>query len=248
MLWYYRYRREGLGMIRIAIVDDEESDLLYIKNKISQHLGIRKISFEYSLYTSADTLLKSQETESFDVIFMDIDMPKITGMDAAAIINKINPKTLIVFVTNHDELVFKAFRYKAIGFIRKKKFDEEIEDILEIILAELKNMYHVIQLIEAGKIIKIDLFDVKYVKSCDHYVEFHMKGGYITVRKKLDDIQDCIEDYGFIRIHSRYLVSYRYIFSIEKTTVILNDDMQLPLSRSRIEYVKEKFQIFSRRL
>ncbi len=234
-------------MIRIAIVDDEENDLYYIEKKIEYHLYSKNVSFKYTLYTNADALLKHQETTPFDVIFLDIDMPMISGMDAAARLNQIDSKSLIVFVTNYDELVFKAFKFKAIGFIRKKKFEEEIDEILDTILIELEKINHVIQLTEAGAIIKIDLFDIRYVKSSDHYVEFHFDGKYKTIRRKLDEIQEQIEDYGFIRIHSRYLVNYRYIFSIEKTTVVMSDNLQLPLSRNRIEYAKEKFQIYSRR-
>ncbi len=106
-------------MIRIAVVDDQKNDLAYIKKGIGKQLDLRNIKYKLYLYIDASKLLQDNENDPFDVVFLDIDMPQLTGMDAAESINNISPKTIIVFVTNHDELVYKAYRFKAVGFVRK---------------------------------------------------------------------------------------------------------------------------------
>lgn len=234
-------------MIRIAIVDDEEKDLLYINKKIKEHFELKNLKYNSVLYISAKQLLQENKKNPFDVVFLDIDMPQLTGMDVATQLNIVSRKTLIVFVTNHDELVYKAYRFKAIGFIRKKYFDNEIGEMIDIILNEVCKNNHILNFYDANSIIKIDLFDVLYIKSDDHYVEFYFSGKKECIRRNLNDIETQVEHYGFIRIHSRYLVNYRYIYSIERTTIILSDSKtQLPISRNRIASTKKQFQMFSR--
>lgn len=233
-------------MIRIAVVDDEEKDLLYIDKRIKKQFEIRNLKYNSLLYTSAVQLLNKHAQNPFDIIFLDIDMPQFSGMDVAEKLNATSAKALIVFVTNHDELVYKAFRFKAIGFIRKKYFDDEVGEIIDILMNELHKNNHTLNFTDAHSIKKIDLFEVLYMRSDDHYIEIHFKNKKECVRENLSNVQSQVEHYGFIRIHSRYLVNYRYIYSIERTTVVLSDGTQLPLSRNRITSVKEKFQMFSR--
>ncbi len=234
-------------MIRIAIADDSKKDLNYISKSIKQRLELRDIQCGFSLYTEPSKLLNDNKSEPFDVVFLDIDMPQLTGMDAAESINNISPKTVIVFVTNHDELVYKAYRFKAVGFVRKSFFDDEINEILDVVLTEVHKRNHILNISDNRSIVKIDLFDVLYVKSDDHYAEFYFTDGKQCVRRSLNDIEKQIGHFGFIRVHSRYLVNYRHIYSIEKTAVILSDGItQIPISRNRITNVKEQVQMFSR--
>lgn len=234
-------------MIRIAVVDDQKNDLAYIKKGIEKQLDLRNIKYKLYLYIDASKLLQDNENDPFDVVFLDIDMPQLTGMDAAESINNISPKTIIVFVTNHDELVYKAYRFKAVGFVRKSYFDDEINEILDVVLTEIHKRNHILNISDNRSIIKIDLFNLLYVKSDDHYAEFYSKNSKQCIRQSLNDIEMKIEHFGFIRTHSRYLVNYRHIYSIEKTVVILSDGKtQIPISRNKITDVKEKVQMFSR--
>ncbi len=235
-------------MIKIAIIDDQKSDLKYISNEVKNQLDAKKIRYDIFLYTNPSQLLVDNEKDCFDAIFLDIDMPdQLNGLDIAETINNVSPKTVLVFVINHDELVYKAYRFKAVGFIRKGFLDDEINEITDIILSEIHKRNHTLSISDSNSIIKIDLFDVLYIKSDDHYAEIYFKEGKRCIRQSLNKIEMQIEHYGFIRTHSRYLVNYRYIYSIEKTVVILSDGKtQVPISRNKVASVKEKFQMFVR--
>ena len=234
-------------MIRIAVVDDEPKDISYISQKIKEQLDSREVECEMILYSNAEELLNDIKEKPYDIVFLDIDMPEITGMDAAEKINGISGKTLIVFVTNHDELVYKAYRFKAIGFIRKSHLDDEISYVIDVLINELNIINCKINITNKSTVICIDLTEVLYVQSDDHYVEFHFKDKTESVRKTMNEIDEMIAHQGFIRTHSRYLVNYRYIYSIKKDTVYLSyKDIHLPVSRSKLDSVKEKYQLFVR--
>ena len=92
-----------------------------------------------------------------------------------------------------------------------------------------------------------------YIESIKNYVYSHLKESChfkdenIKIRMKLDEVQKDIEDFGFIRIHSSILVNYQYIFNIAKSTVKLDNDEELIISRSHRSKVTQQFLYFSRR-
>lgn len=234
-------------MIRIAVVDDEKADLDYIENKIKQQLELRNMAYNCDSYTNALDALNENMREPFHAIFLDIDMPQLSGLDMAEKINEVCAKTLIIFVTNHDELVYKAFRFKAIGFIRKGFFDEEADEMIDIMLSEIQKNSCVLKFIDSHSIIKINLSEIVYIKNDDHYVEFFfVDDKKECIRQNLNNIRSQVEHYGFLQIHSRYLVNCKYVYSIEQKNIILTNGVQLPLSRNRSTEVKDKFQLYLR--
>lgn len=234
--------------LKIAVCDDSINDLKHIGIAVKKAFQANNIMCELNNYTSAKQLLIDNINQPFDAIFLDLDMPEINGMEAAEKINEIGAVTEIIFVTNHDELVYKAFKFRAIGFIRKKFLDKEINEIIKVLIDDINLKQHYLIFFDSGSEKKCCVNDVIYMQSDDHYVDIITNNKKITVRTSLSDIEKKYSQYGFIRIHSRYLVNYRYIFSIEKSTVVLDNNCQLPLSRSKINSTKEAFQFFSRRI
>lgn len=235
-------------ILKIAVCDDNIDDLKYIGMAVKNAFQSYNIICELNNYTSAKQLLRDNADQPFGAIFLDLDMPEVGGMEAAEKINEIGAATEIIFVTNHDELVYKAFKFRAIGFIRKKFLDKEINEVIKVLADGINMKQHYLIFSDRGSEKKYCVNDVIYMQSDDHYVDIITQNKKHTVRVSLNDIEKKYLQYGFIRIHSRYLVNYRYIYSIEKNTVVLDNNKQLPLSRSKINSTKEAFQFFSRRL
>ena len=101
---------------------------------------------------------------------------------------------------------------------------------------------------DSGAEYKLYINDIVYMRSDDHYVDVITNDEKYTIRGSLNNIENLYSHFGFIRIHSRYLVNFRYIFSIERSVIVLNNQQQLPMSRSKLSAVKEAFQFFSRRI
>lgn len=239
---------KGMIGLQIAVCDDKRADLEYIHRVIADAMKLHNISGEFALYTDAKQMLQRHFEAPFDVIFLDLDMPEIDGLEVAEQINKLDEATEIVLVTNHDELVYQAYRLRALGFIRKKYLEDEADKIIDSIIESInsRRKYMIIQ--DAGVEYKYNVNDVVFMQSDDHYVDIFSQGKKDTVRNNLNSIEKQYAHYGFIRIHSRYLVNYRYIFSIEKNVIVLNNQQQFPLSRSRYDAVKKAFQFFCRRI
>lgn len=238
----------GNIIMNIAICDDKEIDIKYIEKTVKKEFEVHNINCELSLYTDAESLLEANQLQPFDVIFLDLDMPGLNGMEAASRLNKLNSVTEIIFVTNHDELVYKAYRFKAVGFIRKKYLKTEISEILETLIESINARHQYIAFSDTGVEFKCLINDIMYMQSDDHYVDIITTKKKYTLRDSLNNIENLYSHFGFIRVHSRYLVNFRYIYSIEKNTIVLNNKHQIPISRSKTTAVKESFQFYSRRI
>lgn len=242
-------------MIRIAIVDDEKQVAEYIAKTTKQHAENNSIQTDITVYDSSVNFLKEYTTDKYDVVFLDIEMPEMNGDELSAKLTEIDSTILLVYVTNlcNDE-VYTMLKYMPIGFLRKPFFEKEIDEMLITLsnkITAIKKTY----LVSSGKqMIHVSLKNVLYIESERNYVYFHIlntnqnKNEIIKIRKKLDEIEKDIEKMGFIRIHSSILVNYRFIYSINKSSITLDNGIELPVSRSRESTIISKFLYFSRGL
>lgn len=236
-------------MIRIAICDDEINILQYISDKINN--AILKLNYSAAIksFSNSKELLEENSKECFDIIFLDLEMPEPDGLQTAELIRNEHVSTIIVIITNRDDLVFNTFQYDVSAFIRKKYFDDEIDDVI-------KRVYHKAQSRYSKYILKTEnnetIFypnDIMYIESENHNIYLHdCNGSKIKIFHTLEKLMDIISNKYFIRCHSGFIVNYNYVFSINKDNILLTNETSLPLSRGRKKEVKQGFQRFMREL
>ena len=109
----------------VYICDDE----VPVLRELAEKIGKCMTEEEVLCFSSGDELLEQLNRSVCDILFLDIDMPGISGMDIAGKLNGERGVPLLVFVTSHDELVYESFQYHPFAFIRKGYFDQEIEKV-----------------------------------------------------------------------------------------------------------------------
>lgn len=251
----YNYFKAGEDMmIRIAIVDDEPDAARYVAKKMIERAKVLGISISTKLFYSGKELLDEYTPKLFDVVFLDIQMPEMNGDELSAKLIKIDPMLLLVYVTNLcNGEVYTMLKYMPIGFLRKPLFEDEIDSMLIVLKDKIASSQKIYTIKNGKKILQISLRDVIYVESELNYVFFHMNDSskdeqIIKIRQKLDEVENDIEQYGFIRSHSSYLVNYNYIFSINLNNIRLSNNEILPISKSYKAHVTQKFLYFSREM
>jgi DNA-binding LytR/AlgR family response regulator len=233
-------------VVQIAVCDDE---IIFLEDMVDHiALQFKKADSEFNINSFIDgtKLLEENSNIPFDVLFLDIEMPGISGIEMAETIRASNPYVIIIFITNRDDLVFHSLRYRPFRFIRKTHLGEELPEAIEAIVKKLRseNQYFTVSFNNSSMQIRIT--DIMYVESYKHDIFLYTQDEKYRIKSNLKRIEKELESYGFIRVHSGFLVNYRYIFSIDKTKVILNNKDMVPLSRYRSEAVKQKLQLFSR--
>lgn len=237
--------------MKIAICDDER---IYIDtvssyiNKIS-----KKCNRECDIFTCqrGDALIALCEKEILDAVFLDISMPGFSGFETAEKLLKIRKNIIIVFVSSKESMVFSSYEYKPFWFVPKSQIA-----MLEIVINKLfekfdancnKDRFVTIN-VEIHKVIEINLTEAAYFKTDDHYIQLIMKdkSSSTSYRNKLNNIEEQLTKYWFVRVHSRYLVNCRHISEIENNFCKLINGEEIPISRARMAQTKEMFQNYLR--
>lgn len=131
--------------MRVAICDDEA----VYREETKKGILAYNSEIEIVEYKDGKELVQSQER--FDLIFLDIEMPEMNGMEAAEIVREQKNDVPLVFLTSHDELVYDAFKVRAFRFLRKPVNCEEVQDVLQAVEKEIKQTEK-IQIIQKGKV------------------------------------------------------------------------------------------------
>lgn len=229
--------------VRIAVCDDEAEVLNLIADRVQQCCADWGEVFRY---TDSTALLEDSRKTVFDVLLLDIEMPGLDGMALAEKIREENPYVAIVFITNKEDCVFRAYRYGTFRFIRKAYLDEELEAAVADLKAWFDAKSESIVLQRADGQCAQRIQDIRYIEVQGHTLTIHCADDAYQAAGTMKDFDKALSEKGFIRIHKSYLVNFRYIYLVGTKDVQLTDGSLLPLSRNRIRETQMKLQIFTR--
>ena len=244
----------GVFMIKIAIVDDEKIFVSCFQKDLKRLFQQNKVTCIIASFTSGQDFLKNYQETEYDLIFLDIDIPDVSGIQIASDIRnkKLKLNTTLVFVSGHDNFVFESIHYAPFRFIRKANLLMDTEEAVQSFCEGIKENKKYISLDLEGKNNSLeDISKIVYFFSQRHDI-FILNSDNKTIRLSyrtytMDQLEEIMSPNGFIRIHKTYLVNGLYVYKIKGEKVILNDKSEIPLSRIRITEVKEQYQIFLRR-
>lgn len=228
-----------MNKFNFAIIDDDKNTRELIYEKLNNIL--KSASFE--LFSSAIEYLNAIRVKNYDLIFLDIEMPGINGIECAKYINQNKIDTKVVFVSNREDLVFESLQTVPFGFVRKKEFDKDIDKIITRFLeVEKKEAENNILIQTNGTKITLKLKDIAYIESSkkSQIVHLYNANEYITYSTYTEFLQK-LESKGFIECCKGILINYKYIKAIEKDNIILKINISLPMSRRKANEVKNKY-------
>lgn len=233
-------------MIKVAFCDDEAKILEELSAKIKNEF--KNQNFEIDVYTTSHSieLLEYLKSSPVDILFLDIDMPTISGMDIAETLLNSKIKTLLVFVTGQDALVYKSFKYHPFGFIRKTYFDEEITGVVKGLVEEIQKSSDTFLFKTNGRVNRIKLKDILYFESESNYLNLHTVDTVYKFRSTLSAIEKELSSKGFIRTHKGFLVNQEHIFSVKSEDIVLSNDVILPIGRTNRDVIKARIMRYMR--
>lgn len=234
-------------MVKIAVVDDDELYLEKLHKQVQDFLVSSKVECEIAVYTGGEQLIKDCLKNPFDIIFLDIDMPGISGIEIAEKIRRYNDNIILIFVTNMEQLVFESIKYSPFRFVRKSLMQKEMQEVLQDLLKRIAKDSLSCKFSYNGQLIRVKLVDIMYFESFKHTIVLHSRDEKrYNIPYTLEQLQTSYESLGFIRIHKSYIVNYKYIFEINKNSLILDNSAELPVSRHRLSDVKKQYSYFTR--
>jgi len=224
-------------MLKAIAIDDEPIALEVIKNLSAKISFIHLLDFFTDAFKAIDFLQK----EKVDLLFLDIKMPDISGID---FLNSISNPPMVIFTTAYSEHAVQSFELDAIDYLLKpfsqSRFLKACNKAYE--QYQLKNNKTNFSsepefiFVKSGyEQIRIQLDEILYVESNGNYMQFVLTGQKITSRLTMSEVEELLPTGGFIRIHRSYIVRKNQITKIEKNAVWIKQ-IQLPVG---VAYVSE---------
>lgn len=227
-------------MLRLAICDDEALFLNSFQIEFGQISTVMDLEeYQLDVFQSGKDFAAVATRTEYDAAFLDIDMKDINGFDIAKSMQESYKETLIVFITNRNDLVFEALSFHPHGFIRKDHMKEDILNWMPYFIDERKTKRQFITFDMSGQKVRLKISDIYYIESDRNYLNVYTANDCYRLRDSLKSQENLLSKFGFVRVHSAFLVNIKYVFNITNNSVTLDDGQVIPVSRQRIKTVKE---------
>lgn len=237
--------------IRCLVIDDERLARDYLKNYISKVPELELLG-DFNSPLKATELIKSGNV---DLLFIDIQMPDITGVD---FVKSLSKKPEVIFTTAYQEYALEGFNLSAVDYLLKPFSFERFYQAVNKVIDKLENK-HIVDDAENSppqsqtsytdnyltiradrKFYKINFNDLVYIEGQKAYVTFHTCNKNITALASLKELEEALPENQFIRIHKSYIVAIREINSLEGNMIEIHNK-QLPVGKSYKEAVLKLF-------
>lgn len=239
---------------KVIIIDDEPLARSIVNELLNDHQGFEVVEECSNGFEG----VKAIEKHNPDLIFLDVQMPKINGFEMLELLEE---KPQVIFTTAFDEYAIKAFEVSALDYLLKpfdkERFDQAIEKYLSKTDTETKGISEIPSpadqlnriVIKDGSEIKIiPIADINYLESYDDYVKIHTDGKTHLKHATMSFYEDALNPSQFVRIHRSYIINLKRLTRIEpfeknSHRAVLTDGSSLSISRSSYPKVKKALGI-----
>lgn len=236
--------------INVALCDDEKGQLDYLESMVQKLKKKYKGTMDIYIrrfYSAEEFLFKYEDKGDFHIIFLDVEMKEINGVELARMIRRVNPYVQIVFITGYSEFMAEGYEVEALNYLLKPVKEDKFFDVFIKAVDKLKSQQehgedYVLFNGEDG-ITKIKLNSIMYLEAIGHQCKVFCEEHIYFVKESLGEIKDKLskQSVNFILCHRSYMVNLKYMDSIRKTEVILDSGDKVPLSRRKYKEINEKF-------
>lgn len=233
--------------MNLAICDDDAGHISYITQLLSEYRKEKTVSLRWTAFSSGFALLAAlDQGEIYDAVLLDIYMTDMSGMDVAKRIRAMGNSMHILFLTSSAMFAVESYTVEATDYLLKPISRETFFHALEKLASRMDTSAQqgVTVKDSDGRIIKVLWKQLMYVEAMGHYVVFHHANG--TATKAFLSFSSLLEQLlsqgDFVQSHRSYVVNLRYVHRIEKRSLVMLDDTQIPLPKSRYQQLSDRFQ------
>ncbi len=215
-------------MIKILICDDEPVFLKYIESRVKDIIAkgiFGEKEFLIVSHQDPQKALEYCEENLPQIVFLDIDMPDVSGFDIAQYLKDAgNVKT--IFVSSYDTFVYTSLKFRPFRFIRKNMLENELKEAIDAALSELVTDKQIFMMKDAS----IACSEIFYIESNKNYVRIVTADCEYKHRITIKEVEEMLRSVGFVRCHTAYVVNMQKIKSAFSDNVVLEGGKRLSVS------------------
>lgn len=228
-------------MMKVAICDDDRLICSQVEDILLKYANQNYIKINTDVFYSGEGLLNCfNQGDSFDLIYLDIELGKINGVEVGHQIRKImkNYKTEIVYISGKDKYYRQLFDIQPLNFIEKPINSQPVIEALELALERLNKSTGFFQYQKGHEIYKAEISRIIYFESLNREVRIVMTDQEDLFYGNLEDILIRVSGYSFLKIHRSYLINYNHASILRYSEVVMSNGTVLPISRNKRQEIR----------
>ena len=232
----------GMLVLLIAIVDDTKQDIEALHGKVKAYLD--GINERYVIHVFQDSVEFIRSQEEYNIVFLDIHMDKLNGLEVAHLMRKISTDVILIFVTQMAQMAIKGYEVEAMDFIIKPADKASIDRVMQKAISRIANQSGVSLILKTSKeVISLSSNKIQYIEVYDHNLIYHTTQGELRVRGTLGEVRKKLDEKHFVMCNRSYLVNLRYISSIHDNYLKVGDEV-IPVSKSHRKEIEKRFVVY----
>lgn len=240
----------------IGICDDQKQDRQYIHSLCEAFFQTHKMEHEYRMFSSGEEVLdycRQKEQARVDLLFLDIELGYIDGIQVKDRILRQDMVWRIVFVSGYQDKVLLSFGLKTLGFLVKPVEQDDIGKWIDVVLEELKQ--DVLVKIADSQTTEeryVRLEEIEYFVAEGNYTKIvlHTDEGtgedYILVTKQIGELEQEYSRFPILRVHKSYMVNLENVMDIKGEITIRDSEEKIPIGRRFKDSVRKKYLEFGK--
>ena len=226
--------------LQVAVCDDSIDE----QNKLQKLISEANMPVETTIFNSGEDLLKDYMPSKYDLIFMDIYMEGISGIETVTAIREVDENVLIAFATTSMDHTLESYRLGALKYIEKPINKGSVNQLLDMAQLQMDRVPKLL-IKNPVKDFAIAFENILYVEQNAHNLLFHLINGEVMqFHEKLSNIKNLFVEQPFLHCHKSYLVNLSYVKGIDTKLMVFNMkyNKNVHIRRSSLGEAKKEFE------
>ena len=223
-------------MIKIAVIEDISVFQRELERALISGFEDHE-SPDIDIYANGESFLAaSYNGQPYAALFIDIELPGLSGMDIAKAVRKNGYMGMIVFTTSHEQFVYEGYEVEAFRYLLKPVKDSDIQACVKRILQDKNKCSLVFSF--GKKQYSIEYDEIIYISCCGHYITIHTKQEEYEWKYSLKELEPSLPE-QFVRCHRSFIINLEYLRKIERKQLLMKDGAEIDIAPGYLDRVRQ---------
>ena len=223
--------------ISILVCDDLPEERANLIRKLRAYEQTHDVELELETASDGSELISKWQPNRWGIIFLDIYMPHLNGIEAARQLRKVDTRCEIVFVTTSRDHGMEGYALKAMDYLTKPYSQQDVDGAMDWYLRKQCEKRRELTVRTADGNEDLPLKDICFIESHGHTCDIHLDGRIVCVRRSIDQLSAELND-SFFRCHKSFLLNFAHVAAIDGSRFVMDNGDSVPISAAKLSESK----------